>query len=215
MAIKHNQQLPNNHFRKDWQRRVRTHFDQPGRKLRRRQARITKAAAVAPRPIDLLRPVVRCPTIKYNRKVRAGRGFTLEELKEAKIPRKLALSIGIPVDHRRQNTSVESLQTNVARLNEYKSKLILFPRKAKAPTQGDSTAEEVKEARQLVSLSNSLFKINPIPNKGVVGERSIDPAEKEKSAFRTLRMARSDARNAGKRAKRAKAKEEEAAAKKK
>jgi len=215
MAIKHNQQLPNNHFRKDWQRRVRTHFDQPGRKLRRRQARITKAAAVAPRPIDLLRPVVRCPTIKYNRKVRAGRGFTLEELKEAKIPRKLALSIGIPVDHRRQNTSVESLQTNVARLNEYKSKLILFPRKAKAPKKGDSTAEEVKEARQLVSLSNSLFKINPIPNKGVVGERSIDPAEKEKSAFRTLRMARSDARNAGKRAKRAKAKEEEAAAKKK
>jgi large subunit ribosomal protein L13e len=60
---------------------VRTHFDQPGRKLRRRQARISKAAAVAPRPIDLLRPIVRCPTIKYNRRVRAGRGFTLEELK--------------------------------------------------------------------------------------------------------------------------------------
>ncbi|KAI4185033.1 MAG: hypothetical protein L6R41_004377, partial [Letrouitia leprolyta] len=28
MAIKHNQQIPNNHFRKDWQRRVRCHFDQ-------------------------------------------------------------------------------------------------------------------------------------------------------------------------------------------
>ncbi|KAI5782618.1 ribosomal protein L13e [Geopyxis carbonaria] len=215
MAIKHNQQIPNNHFRKDWQRRVRTHFDQPGRKLRRRQARITKAAAIAPRPIDLLRPVVRCPTIKYNRKVRAGRGFTLEELKEAKVPRKLALSIGIPVDHRRQNTSVESLQINVARLNEYKSKLIVFPRKAGKPKSGDASAEETKDAQQVISLSQSLFKINPIPNRGVVEERKIEDAEKEKNAFRTLRVARSDQRNAGKRAKRAKAKEEEAAAKKK
>lgn len=54
---------------------------QPGRKHRRREARIAKAAAVAPRPVDKLRPVVRCPTIKYNRRVRAGRGFTIAELK--------------------------------------------------------------------------------------------------------------------------------------
>ncbi len=41
-----------------------------------------KAAAVAPRPVDgTLRPAVRCPTFKYNMKMRAGRGFTLEELK--------------------------------------------------------------------------------------------------------------------------------------
>ena len=57
--------------------------DQPGRKLRRRNARLSKAAAVAPRPVDKLRPIVRCPTIKYNRRVRAGRGFTLTELKVA------------------------------------------------------------------------------------------------------------------------------------
>lgn len=44
-------------------------------------ARQSKAAAIAPRPVDRLRPIVRCPTIKYNRKVRAGRGFTLTELK--------------------------------------------------------------------------------------------------------------------------------------
>jgi len=212
MAIKHNQQLPSNHFRKQWQRRVRTHFDQPGRKLRRRQARITKAGAVAPRPIDLLRPVVRCPGIKYNRRVRAGRGFSLEELKEAGVPRKLALTIGIPIDHRRQNTSVESLQINVARLNEYRSKLILFPRHAKTPKKGDSSAEELKEATQ-VRVSN-LFKIDGIPAQSVT-ERTIAPAEKEKNAFRTLRIARADQRNQGKREKRAKAKEEEAAAKKK
>jgi hypothetical protein len=57
-----------------------THL-QPGKKVSRRNARQAKAAAVAPRPIDRLRPVVRCPTIKYNRRVRAGRGFTLAELK--------------------------------------------------------------------------------------------------------------------------------------
>ncbi|TGZ83182.1 ribosomal protein L13e [Ascodesmis nigricans] len=210
MAIKHNQQLPNNHFRKQWQTRVRTHFDQPGRKLRRRQARITKAAAIAPRPVDLLRPIVRCPTIKYNRKVRAGRGFTLEELKAAGVARKFALSIGIPVDHRRRNTSEESLQINVARLKEYRSNLIIFPRKAKAPKKGDSSAEEIKEARQV-----ALPKITPIAQQGVVGERAIEAGEKEKNAFRTLRIARADKRNAGKREKRQKAKEEEAAAKKK
>jgi len=54
---------------------------QPGRKSRRRNARIQKAAAVAPRPVDKLRPIVHCPTIKYNRRVRAGRGFSIAELK--------------------------------------------------------------------------------------------------------------------------------------
>ena len=44
--------------------------------------RVKKARTVAPRPVaGPLRPVVRCPTFKYNTKIRAGRGFTLEELK--------------------------------------------------------------------------------------------------------------------------------------
>ena len=74
--------LPNAHFKKHWERYVRTWFNQPGKKKRRRQKRLEKAARVAPRPVaGLLRPVVRCPTFKYNTKVRAGRGFSLEELK--------------------------------------------------------------------------------------------------------------------------------------
>lgn len=48
----------------------------------RRKARQAKARRIAPRPIaGPLRPQVRCPTIRYHTKVRAGRGFTLEELK--------------------------------------------------------------------------------------------------------------------------------------
>ncbi len=50
--------------------------------LFRRKARQAKARRIAPRPVaGPLRPQVRCPTIRYHTKVRAGRGFTLEELK--------------------------------------------------------------------------------------------------------------------------------------
>jgi hypothetical protein len=82
MVLKHNNQLPNQHFRKEWQRRVKTWFDQAGQKKSRRVARVQKATRVAPRPVDgLLRPAVRCPTLRYNMKLRSGRGFTLEEIK--------------------------------------------------------------------------------------------------------------------------------------
>ncbi|USW55749.1 Putative ribosomal protein L13e [Septoria linicola] len=220
MAIKHNQQIPHNHFRKDWQRRVRVHFDQPGRKQRRRNARQEKAAKVAPRPVDRLRPVVRCPTIKYNRRVRAGRGFSLAELKEAGIPRKLAPTIGISVDPRRQNLSDESLAANVARLKEYKQRLVLFPRKLKSQKNGDASKDEVAAAKQIgehphsgkVKLSKQAF---PIDNKVVIKEGKISDYPQTENAYRQLRVARSDARLVGKREKRAKAKQDEEDAKKK
>ena len=83
MPAKRNQMVPNEHFHKDWDRYVKTWFNQPARKDRRRRARVAKAAKVAPRPLKTLKPVVRCPTFKYNIKDRRGRGFTLEELKAA------------------------------------------------------------------------------------------------------------------------------------
>jgi len=107
MGFAHNNVLHANHFRKDWQRRVRTWFDQPGRKLRRRHARKTKAATLGIRPLTLLRPAVRAQTVRYNRKVREGRGFTLAELKSAGIGKKEARGVGIVVDHRRRNLSEE------------------------------------------------------------------------------------------------------------
>jgi len=82
MAPKGNNMIPNGHFHKDWQRFVKTWFNQPARKYRRRQTRIKKARAIAPRPAaGPLRPIVRCPTVRYHRKLRAGRGFTLDEIK--------------------------------------------------------------------------------------------------------------------------------------
>lgn len=60
-------------------------------------------------------------------------------MQAAGIHKKTARTIGISVDPRRRNKSTESLQANVQRLKEYRSKLILFPRKASAPKKGDST----------------------------------------------------------------------------
>ena len=44
-------------------------------------ARQAKAVKVFPRPAGALRPQVHGQTLKYNMKLREGRGFSLEELK--------------------------------------------------------------------------------------------------------------------------------------
>lgn len=146
---KHNNVIHNNHFRKDWQRYVKTWFDQPAKKVARRAARDAKAAALAPRPVNLLRPIVRGQTNKYNSKNRLGRGFTLDELRAAGVSPKQARSIGIAVDHRRSNRSNEGFQVNVNRLKQYLSKLVIFPRKNGRVKQGDSSGDDLKAVQQV------------------------------------------------------------------
>ncbi|KAL6711187.1 60S ribosomal protein L13 [Coniothyrium glycines] len=215
MAIKHNQQIQKNHFHKDWQRYVRVHFDQPGKKKSRRNARVAKAAKVAPRPVDLLRPVVRCPTVKYNRRVRPGRGFSLVELKAAGIPRKFARTIGISVDPRRANLSEEGLKANVERLQEYRKRLILFPRRNGKTKQGDASAEDIKAAKTAENVVSSTKVALPIKNTVVFQDGKLSDFKATENAFRALRDARSEARLVGVREKRVKAKAEAEDAKKK
>lgn len=211
MAIKHNNQIQKNHFRKDWQRRVRCHFDQAPQKIRRRSARSAKAAALAPRPVDKLRPIVRCPTIKYNRRVRAGRGFSLAELKAAGIPKLYAPTIGIAVDHRRQNLSEESLAANVARLKAYKERLVVFPRKAGKPKSGDSKETDVSN---IVASSAAALPIVPYSQAVTEIKKSDMPKQIEGGAYVKLRSVRAEKRNQGSREKRAKDKAEAEANKK-
>merc|ERR1712025_410921 len=209
-TMKHNNQLQNGHFHKDWQKHVRSWFNQPGHKKRRRVVRQRKASSIAPRPAHgPLRSIVRCPTNKYNTKVRAGRGFTLDELKAAGIGVKYAKTIGIAVDHRRKNRSTESLQSNVQRLKEYKSKLIVFPKKQSKPKQGDSEEADLSVAAQLQGPILPIVAPQP-DNKA----RAITVEEKARSVFRTMRVARSNARLIGVRAKRAKQAEADAEMKK-
>uniref|UniRef100_A0AC34QLV9 60S ribosomal protein L13 n=1 Tax=Panagrolaimus sp. JU765 TaxID=591449 RepID=A0AC34QLV9_9BILA len=201
MAPHGNHMIQSVHLRKHWQRRVRTWFNQPARKLRRRNARVAKAKAIAPRPAGgLLRPAVRCATNKYNTKVRLGRGFTLQELKAAGVSVVEARTFGIAVDFRRTNLSVESLEQNVRRLKEYKARLIVFPKKAGKPRKGDATAEEIKLASQLRG------RILPVIKEvAPVTEMVLTDALKKFEVYRHLRRLRADKRNAGKREKKAKA----------
>ncbi|KAI0274716.1 ribosomal protein L13e-domain-containing protein [Gloeopeniophorella convolvens] len=190
MGFGKNNVLHANHFRKDWQRRVKTWFDQPGRKLRRRQARKAKVAALGVRPLSLLRPAVRGQTVRYNTKLREGRGFTLGELKEAGIGRKAARGLGVVVDHRRRNQSVEGKSINVERLKAYKERLVVFPRKTGKPKKGDSSAEDLNAPTTRQTL--------PIPSSFVAEEpRKITQEERDFNAYKTLRNSRAEARYEG------------------
>ena len=126
--MKHNNQLPNAHFRKDWQFRVKVKLNQAIRQAKRAKLRKAKAARIAPRPLGFLRPAVHCPTQRYNAKIKEGRGFTLEELKAAKISPAEARAKGIAVDYRRRNKCEESLQLNSQRLIAYLNRVIINPK---------------------------------------------------------------------------------------
>ena len=210
--VKHNNVLSNNHFHKDWQRFVRCWYNQPTRKHRRSVNRQKKAARVFPNPLQKLRPVVAQCSRKYSSRVRYGKGFTLEELKEAGLNAKFARTVGVAVDFRRFDTSNETKQRNVQRLNVYKSKLILFPRKADKPKHGqisDSTADKLKSAdaknqnKSAVLMPQTKEKKRQKPTK--ITKDMTDP---KKAVFQRLRQARVNARFWGIREKRAR--EEEA-----
>ncbi|KAJ2084111.1 60S ribosomal protein L13 [Coemansia sp. RSA 988] len=185
-----NKQLPNVHLHKEWDLRVRTWFNQPGRKLRRRRARVAKAAKIAPRPTELLRPAVRCPTLKYNRKVRVGRGFTLEELKAAGISAKYAATVGIAVDYRRRNRSEESLSLNVQRLKAYLAKLIVLPRNVKK-----RTTEEIEAYKNAVQVQGQVVPV--AVEAAPEAPRAVAAEEKKTKAFVTLRQIRGDYKSHG------------------
>ncbi|KAH0562702.1 hypothetical protein GP486_002633 [Trichoglossum hirsutum] len=135
---------------------------------------------------------------------------------EAGIPRKLAPTIGIAVDHRRVNLSTESHSANISRLKEYRARLILFPRRVGQPKKADSKPEELK-SNNTVRLTEAALPISSVATRtNVFSERKISTMGKgEEAAYRRLREARSEKRLVGVREKRAKLKAEEASATKK
>lgn len=203
--VKHNYQLPDAHFRKHWSRFVKTWFDQPANKKRRMHARQSKAAAVFPRPVELLRPLVHSMTRRYSSKVRYGRGFSLQELAQAKISPAFARTVGIAVDHRRHDASEEKLQLNVQRLESYKSKLILFPRRADKPKKGDiadSTADKLKTAAAK-DQNTSKHVVEKPKRKVRQTPLKITKEMTETKIFRKVRQLRVNEKYKGKREKRA------------
>jgi large subunit ribosomal protein L13e len=121
-----NNRVPNDHLRKYGYHRVKTYFDDPARKVRRQKARAARVKRIAPRPAEgPLRPLVRCPTVRYNRRLRLGRGFTAGELAAAGIDAARARFLGIAVDKFRRHTKDEATKrANVDRLTAYKDAIV-------------------------------------------------------------------------------------------
>jgi large subunit ribosomal protein L13e len=201
--VKHNNVIQSAHLRKHFDyrnRKVKCFFNKAAHKKIRIQKRAAKAAAAFPNPVSKLRPIVYGQTRKYSSKVKFGRGFTLEELKEAKLTPAFAQTVGIAVDFRRHNKNAESMAINVKRLATYKSKLILFPTAEGKPKKGlinDATAEQLKNVTQ-----NSAEGVLPLPP---VSKRcKIEPLTKEMKAakiYKKLRQLRINKRYNGKRIK--------------
>ncbi len=133
--MKGNTAVPKNHFKKT-AKRIKTWFAQPIKAIRRKQMRVKKEKKIFPMPLQKLRPVVRCPTIRHNRKLRLGRGFTPEECRSADIDYRTARTLGVSVDLRRKNQNEESFEKNVDRLKEYISHLRIFENKKEAINSG-------------------------------------------------------------------------------
>jgi large subunit ribosomal protein L13e len=185
--VKHNNVLPNIHCHKKYCEssrgplKVKLALNQASRKKARRLARAKKAAAIAPAPLQKLRPIVHCPTQKYSAKTRLGKGFTLEEVKAAGLNPKYARTVGISVDHRRTNKSNESLELNVGRLKTYLANLVIL-----------------KKGQEAGAVSQLKGDIQPIDrSKPGLEMQNVTDELKSFNAFTTMRLARKENKIAG------------------
>ncbi|OIR58528.1 MAG: 60S ribosomal protein L13 [Amphiamblys sp. WSBS2006] len=176
--MKGNNPIPTDYTKKEIHKTPKVIFNTKQRaekKLKKKQLKIKRNA---PRPADgQIRPIVRCPTTRYNMKTRLGRGFTQAELAAAGIPAKKAMKFEIAIDRRRKNYSLETLEVNKERLAKYMARLVLL------------TPKEAKEIRDSKKVSD------------VVGEEAMDataeprkptPEELEFQAYTTLKKLRGE-----------------------
>ncbi|XP_068638618.1 large ribosomal subunit protein eL13z-like, partial [Aristolochia californica] len=122
----------------------------------------------------------------------------------AGIPKKLAPTIGVAVDHRRKNRSLESLQANIQRLKTYKAKLVIFPRRSGKFKNGDSSREELASATQVQGEYLPIRGEHPR-----VDLVSVTAEMKAFKAYQKLRVERMNKRNQGARLKKASEAEKE------
>jgi len=197
--VKHNNVVPNIHNKKKYCQssrgplKVKLSLNQATQKKSRRLTRQARAARIAPRPLSLLRPAVQSQTQRYSSKTRLGRGFTLQELKGAGLTAMYARTVGIAVDSRRINRSEEGLERNVARLTEYKAKLVVFPRRRGIIKSGDS-ADKVSGAVQLGGRV-----VMPLTQqvKGGIEMMKITKEMKDHSSYTQMRVASKETKVVG------------------
>ncbi|CRH02504.1 60S ribosomal protein L13-2, putative [Plasmodium relictum] len=192
--VSHNNVLPNVHLHKWWQRYVRVKFNKNIKKEKRRLLREKRRRENGGTPIEKLHPIVHCPTQRYNFRTRLGRGFTVEELKGAKLSINAARSIGICVDKRRKNRCEETLKKNIERLEKYKKSLVMIPLKKYNSKKGiggipdDSDKKVIKELKKKKQL-RSIFK-NERNTKPFYETIELSKIDKNYLAYKTLRKAK-------------------------
>jgi len=123
--------------------------------------------------------------------------FSRREVGAAGLSPEFARTIGIRVDNRRRNKSLETQQQNVQRLKEYLSKLILFP-KGKKVKKGEASDKERKMATQLVGEIMPL-KGDSAQSRPLEAPRVPTEAEKQVKAYHIIQVARANKRLKGKR----------------
>ncbi|KAG7343174.1 ribosomal protein L13e [Nitzschia inconspicua] len=185
--VKHNNVVPNIHCHKKFCEssrgplKVKLALNQASRKKSRRLTRAKKAAAIAPAPLQKLRPIVHCQTQKYSAKTRMGKGFTLEEIKAVGLNPKYARTVGIAVDHRRTNKCNESLELNVGRLKTYLSNLVILKKGDDA-----SAVSQLKGTVQPIDRSKPALEMQDVTDE-----------LKSFKAFTAMRLARQETKVAG------------------
>ena len=213
--VRHNNRIVKNHFRFHWhpeasqKGHVKVYLGQAKAAQRRKNRRILKAKQAFPRPVNFLRPVARCETVRYNMKKRDGRGFTSTELKQVGISTKMAQTIGISIDKRRSNKSEELFQENVDRLKAYLSKLVVVKK-------GKNTGNAPFKIAQPSALANAKqLKVADIlpKTKTNVSEapRELTELEKKRMSYAYLRKCYRDSYLVGHREVRARKKAEKEA----
>jgi large subunit ribosomal protein L13e len=99
---------------------------------------------------------------------------------------------------------------NVQRLKDYSKRLILFPRKSNNPKKGDTAKADLSKVETISAQDPIPTSVSAVK----VIKKSEMPKAADGGAYRTLRVARSNARLVGVREKRAKEKAEAESAKK-
>mmetsp|Transcript_14189 Transcript_14189/g.36241 ORF Transcript_14189/g.36241 Transcript_14189/m.36241 type:complete len:224 (-) Transcript_14189:468-1139(-) len=160
--VKHNNTTKSGHFKKTWQKRVKTWFKSPSKKLKRRNNRdqINKYLLSNGFFKKNFRPIVHCPTKVHNIRVKIGRGFSNEEIRNTEISPKMVSSLGISLDKRRKNRKKIRL-FNQKRLENYFKNIEIIEKKKAAESILNNYKKE-KKSTQKEELGN--FKLEYVYN---------------------------------------------------
>lgn len=107
-------------------------FNQPARKQKRQNLREQKSKKQFPIPLKKLQPIIRQSTQRHNHKLRIGKGFTENEIKESGISFLDAISMGIKFDKRRKDRNKETFDRNIERLKLYLKDVKTFKNRKEA-----------------------------------------------------------------------------------